>query len=119
MKKRNKKKLKRLMENNALGVMICLIIGLVIMLIYSGASNTADSRRISRCKCNDWLFDGENGSKTGAFFKCKKCGKTKYIKYKDLMSMPEEEFNYWSNRPPTDEEKYRQGYYKHKFEHEK
>lgn len=40
MKKRIKKKLKRLMEDNALGVMICLLIGLVIMLIYSGARNT-------------------------------------------------------------------------------
>lgn len=119
MKKRIKRKLKRLMEENVFGVVICLLIGLIIMLIYSGERNTRESSHISRCKCEDWLFDGENGNKTGAFFKCSKCGKTKYIPYKDLMGMPEDEFNYWSNRPPTNEEKYRQDYYQHKFEYEK
>lgn len=118
MKKRIKRKLKRIMEDNALGVMICLLIGLIIMFILSGERNTRKSHYAETCD-HDWEYDGENGSKVGAFYRCKKCGKSKYIPYKNLMGMPEDEFNYWSNRPPTNEEKYRQNCYQHKFEYEK
>jgi hypothetical protein len=95
------------MDDAIFGVLGCIFLGIVIMLIFSGERNTRRSH-IKICECDDWLFDGENGSKTGAFFKCKKCSRTKYISYKELMSMSEEDYNYWSNRPPTDEEQYRQ-----------
>ncbi len=104
------------MENNLLGVIVALLLGCIIMLIASAEKNTSRSRKSypNRCKCEDWLFDGENGSKSGVFFKCKHCGRTKYIPYKELMGMSEEDYKFWTSRIPTEEERYREYYYQHK-----
>lgn len=104
------------MEENLIWVIFCTLLGCVLMLIFSAEINTNRGRKsyINKCKCDDWLFDGENGSKSGVFFKCKHCGKTKYIPYKELMGMPEEEYKFWTTRIPTEEERYRECYYQHK-----
>ena len=104
------------MEENLIWVIFCTLLGCVLMLIFSAEKNTSKSKNtyIKKCKCDDWLFDGENGSKSGVFFKCKDCGKTKYIPYKELMGMPEEDYKFWTTRIPTEEERYREYYYQHK-----
>jgi hypothetical protein len=99
------------MEENYFGVICCLIVGLLVMLFASGERNTHRAHKTTKCD-HDWLFDGENGSKAGAFYRCRKCGKAKYIPYKELMGMPEEDYNYWSTREPTSEELYKQSYMK-------
>ena len=94
------------MEDNIFWVIVILIVSIVIMLISSGERNTRKSHNQVECD-HDWEFDGENGSTSGMFFRCKKCGKAKYIPYKELMALPEEEYKYWVTRQPTIDEKYR------------
>ena len=99
------------MEESYFGLMCCLALGVIIMFIASGERNTNKAHKETKCD-HDWLFDGENGSKAGAFYKCSKCGKEKYIPYKVLMEMPEEEYEYWSSRKPTSEVLYMENYVK-------
>ena len=103
--------IRKIMEESYFGVICCLAVGLIIMLVASGERNTNRTHKITKCD-HDWLFDGENGSKAGAFYRCKKCGKSKYIPYRELMGMPEEEYKYWSTREPTSEELYKESYLK-------
>lgn len=95
-----------MLEKSLLGMVFCALLGCLFILISAADRNTRSARRDNTHKC-DWLFDGENGSKTGAFFKCKKCGRNKYIPYKELMEMPEDEYIYWTTRESTNELKYR------------
>ena len=98
-------------DDFSLGIMLCVLIGLVLMLILSGYTyrdNYYDTHK-TQTKCDhDWEYDGENGSRAGAFYFCKKCGKHKYIPYRELMAMSEKEYKFWTTRPPTIQEKYRQ-----------
>ena len=100
-----------MMDDGMLGLLACLIFGVVIMLIYAASENTSESHSMTKCD-HEWEYDGENGSKAGAFYKCKKCGANKYIPYKELMAMSEEDYEYWSTRPNTQEEQYRQEFKK-------
>jgi len=90
-------------SENIIWVLAMCLIGAVIMLFATANRNTKKSRYIKKCEC-DWEYNGEDHLKAGAFYKCKKCGKSKYIPHKELMSMPEEEYKYWSTRPLTQEE---------------
>lgn len=96
------------MEETTFGVIACCLLGLIFMLLFSGERHTRRTHKEEKECDHDWRYDGENGSTTGAFYYCKKCGKNKYIPYKELMAMSEEDYKFWTTRKPSMEEKNRQ-----------
>jgi len=99
--------MKNKMEDTIFAVISCCFLGFVIMLIFSGERNARRSHKKKECDHN-WVYDGENGSNTGAFYYCTKCGKNKYIPYRELMAMAKEEYQFWTNRPKSEGEKFKE-----------
>jgi hypothetical protein len=101
------------MDDAIFGIVGCCFLGFILLLIFTGERNTRRSSYKPKCDC-DWEFDGENGSNVGAFYRCKKCGKSKYIPYKELMGMSDKDYQYWTTRPMSQEEKMKQELKKNK-----
>lgn len=97
------------MENEIIGVLACCLFGVIIMVIAASSQSENKNAFINQNECkHKWLYDGENGSNTGAFYYCEKCGKNKYLPYRELMSMPETDYIFWTTRPPSPNEKIKQ-----------
>jgi hypothetical protein len=87
-------------------ILLFIVLMLIMMLISSARQNTEEGTYKSQVQCeHDWIYDGENGSHSGAFYYCTKCGKNKYIPYRELMAMSEEEYKFWMTRPVSEKEK--------------
>jgi hypothetical protein len=101
------------MDETLFSIAATCFLGFIFLLIVIEENHNRKKSYIPKCDC-DWEYDGENGSNAGAFYRCKKCGKSKYIPYKELMAMSAKDYEYWTTRPLSQEEKMKQELKKNK-----